>query len=88
MKADLHLETLWAKNIAVTTRLVDTSTTPMLLKSLVAGKLPNAQIITHCKSVSPNLPMAASYVFVISFQLYREDESVRNFQECGRHESP
>jgi alcohol dehydrogenase len=51
VKADLHLETLWAKNIAITTRLVDTSTTPMLLKLLVAGKLPAAQMITHSKLI-------------------------------------
>ncbi len=31
-KVDLHLETLWSKNISITTRLVDTVTTPMLLK--------------------------------------------------------
>ena len=33
VKADLHLEKLWARNIAITTRLVDTVTTPMLLKN-------------------------------------------------------
>lgn len=43
----LHLETLWAKNITITTRLVDTVTTPMLLKSVVAQKLKPAQLITH-----------------------------------------
>ncbi|KAI5463920.1 alcohol dehydrogenase GroES domain protein [Mariannaea sp. PMI_226] len=47
VKVDLHLENLWNKNIAITTRLVDTTTTPMLLKLLAAGKLPAAKIITH-----------------------------------------
>ena len=28
--ADLHLERLWSQNISITTRLVDTVTTPML----------------------------------------------------------
>lgn len=28
----LHLETLWSHNVTITTRLVDTVTTPMLLK--------------------------------------------------------
>lgn len=46
-KADLHLERLWAQNIAITTRLVDTVATPMLLKTVVAGKLEPAQLITH-----------------------------------------
>ena len=29
----LHLETLWSKNITITTRLVDTVSTPMLIKT-------------------------------------------------------
>jgi alcohol dehydrogenase len=32
VKADLHLERLWDRKIAITTSLVDTVTTPMLLK--------------------------------------------------------
>ena len=43
----LHLETLWSKNITITTRLVDTSTTPMLFKTIQAGKLDPKQLITH-----------------------------------------
>ncbi len=46
-KADLHLERLWSHNIAITTRLVDTETTPMLLKTLAAKKLDAAALITH-----------------------------------------
>lgn len=45
--APLHLETLWARNITLTTRLVDTVTTPMLLKTVQAEKLKPAQLITH-----------------------------------------
>src|SRR4029078_661144 len=33
-KVDLHLETLWSANIAITTRLVDTVSTPMLLRTV------------------------------------------------------
>ena len=44
---DLHLEKLWSQNITITTRLVDTVTTPMLLKIVVAGKLRPKQLITH-----------------------------------------
>jgi alcohol dehydrogenase len=47
VKADLHLERLWSHNISITTRLVDTVTTPMLLKTVVAEKLKPAQLITH-----------------------------------------
>ncbi|KAF7559182.1 hypothetical protein G7046_g4981 [Stylonectria norvegica] len=46
-KVDLHLESLWDKNISITTRLVDTITTPMLLKMVEAGKLQPKQLITH-----------------------------------------
>jgi len=46
-KADLHLEKLWSQNIAITTRLVDTATTPMLLRTVVAGKVDPARLITH-----------------------------------------
>ena len=43
----LKLEKLWAHNITLTTRLVDTVTTPMLLKTVVAGKLQAKKLITH-----------------------------------------
>ncbi len=43
----LKLEKLWAHNITLTTRLVDTVTTPMLLKNVVAGKLQPKKLITH-----------------------------------------
>ncbi|KAJ2905982.1 hypothetical protein MKZ38_003465 [Zalerion maritima] len=46
-KVDLHLETLWAQNISITTRLVDTVTTPMLLKLVQSGKLDPKKLITH-----------------------------------------
>ena len=46
-KVDLHLETLWSKNIAITTRLVDAVTTPMLLKTVQSGKIDPTRLITH-----------------------------------------
>lgn len=46
-KADLHLETLWSANIAITTRLVDATSTPMLLKLVQAKKIDPAPLITH-----------------------------------------
>ncbi len=45
--AQLHLETLWSQNITITTRLVDTVTTPMLLKTVQGNKLKPGQLITH-----------------------------------------
>jgi alcohol dehydrogenase len=47
VKADLHLETLWDRNVSITTRLVDTVSTPMLLKTVRSGKLDPKQLITH-----------------------------------------
>jgi alcohol dehydrogenase len=43
----LHLENLWAHNITITTRLVDTVTTPMLMKTVQSKKLDSKQLITH-----------------------------------------
>ena len=44
---NLHLETLWSRNITITTRLVDTVTTPLLLKTVVSGRVDATQLITH-----------------------------------------
>ena len=46
-KVDLHLERLWSENIAITTRLVDTVTTPMLLKTVQSKKIDPKLLITH-----------------------------------------
>ncbi|MBK8781717.1 MAG: zinc-dependent alcohol dehydrogenase family protein [Anaerolineales bacterium] len=43
----LNLEKLWSQNITLTTGLVDTVTTPLLLKTVLAGKLPLDQLVTH-----------------------------------------
>ena len=46
-KVDLHLETLWSANIAITTRLVDTVSTPMLLKTVEARTIDPLRLVTH-----------------------------------------
>ena len=43
----LNLDKLWSHNITLTTGLVDTFTTPLLLKSVLAGKLPPGELVTH-----------------------------------------
>ncbi len=43
----LHLERLWDRNLTITTRLVDTVSTPMLLSILRSGKIDPKQLITH-----------------------------------------
>lgn len=47
VKVDLHLEQLWSRNISITTRLVDTVTTPMLIKTVQAHKIDPTRLITH-----------------------------------------
>lgn len=46
-KVDLHLEMLWDRNISITTRLVDTVSTPMLLDVLRSKKIDPKLLITH-----------------------------------------
>lgn len=43
----LHLEKLWDRNITITTRLVDTVTTPLLLKTVQSKKIAPNKLITH-----------------------------------------
>lgn len=43
----LHMETLWSRNITITTRLVDTVTTPMLFKTVQSKKIDPKKLITH-----------------------------------------
>ena len=46
---ELHLEKLWSSNITITTRLVDTVTIPLLLKTVRSGKAAAEEqaLITH-----------------------------------------
>jgi alcohol dehydrogenase len=46
-KVDLHLERLWSHNITITTRLVDTVSTPKLLKAVMSRKLDPKRLVTH-----------------------------------------
>ena len=47
VKADLHLERLWSLNVTITTRLVDTVSIPMLLKTVQSGRIDAKRLITH-----------------------------------------
>ena len=47
VKVDLHLERLWSHNVTITTRLVDTVSIPMLLKTLQSKRIGAALLITH-----------------------------------------
>jgi alcohol dehydrogenase len=47
VQAALHLERLWDRNVTITTRLVDTVSTPMLLNILQSHKIDPKLLITH-----------------------------------------
>ncbi len=43
----LHLEELWIKNVTITTGLVDTYSTPTLLRLVASGQVDVARFVTH-----------------------------------------
>jgi alcohol dehydrogenase len=45
--ATLHLETLWIRDVTITTGLVDTVTTPRLLRLILEGRLDATPFATH-----------------------------------------
>jgi alcohol dehydrogenase len=45
--AVLHLEKQWARDITITTGLVDTSSTPTLMRLVASGQLDAARLVTH-----------------------------------------
>jgi len=44
---DLQIQKLWIQNITLTTGLVNTNTTPMLLKTVISGKIDPNKLVTH-----------------------------------------
>lgn len=46
-KVDLHLERLWSHNVTITTRLVDTTSIPVLMRTVQADRIDAAKLITH-----------------------------------------
>jgi alcohol dehydrogenase len=44
---ELQIQDLWIRNITITMGLVNTNTTPMLLKTVVSGKIKPEELITH-----------------------------------------
>ena len=45
--ATLHLETLWTRDVTITTGLVDTFTTPTLIRLLAGGQLRTHALVTQ-----------------------------------------
>jgi alcohol dehydrogenase len=46
-QVDLHMERLWDRNITITTRLVDTVSTPTLLSTVQSKRIDPERLITH-----------------------------------------
>ena len=44
---ELKIQDLWIRNITITMGLVNTNTTPMLLKTIISGKIQPEKLITH-----------------------------------------
>jgi len=44
---EFHIERLWSYNITLTRRLVDTVTTPMLLRIVQSGRLDVKKVVSH-----------------------------------------
>lgn len=47
VKVDFEIQKLWIKNLTITTGLVNTNTTPLLIKVASSNKLPLKKMITH-----------------------------------------
>lgn len=45
--ATLHLESLWSRNLTISTGLVDTYSTPTLLRMVAGGQLDTRDFVTH-----------------------------------------
>jgi alcohol dehydrogenase len=45
--ATLHLEQLWIRNVTITTGLVDTYSTPTLLRLIQGGAINPSRLVTH-----------------------------------------
>ena len=63
--ATLHLEELWIKNVTITTGLVDTYSTPTLLRLLAAHHIDLARFVTHRFAMDDFLD--ASRIVAMSF---------------------
>jgi alcohol dehydrogenase len=76
----LHLEKLWIRDVLITTGLVDTSTTPKLLKLIAGGRLDPTVFATHRFSLAET--MEAYDVFAAA----AETNALKVVLEGSRHQ--
>lgn len=80
---ELHLEKLWAANITLTTRLLDTSTLPTLLTLVKTGRLEPQKLVTHhfplseiCKAYDVFLNAARENALKVIISNSEKDQSI------------
>jgi alcohol dehydrogenase len=91
--ATLHLEEQWTRDITITTGLVDTSSTPTLMRLITTGQIDVKPLITHRFGLDE---FEAAYdVFAqgadtgaLKVVLSREEEENDEDHSQGRHDHP
>jgi alcohol dehydrogenase len=89
--ATLHLETLWIKDITITTGLVDTSTTPRLLNLIAEGRLDPTAFATHRFALDDTLDAYDTFAAAAetnALKVVLEGEYALRSSELGVHAVP
>ena len=73
----LRIDKLWSHNLTLRTRLVDTVTTPMLLKAVMAGRLRPQVLATH------RFPIAQSMAAYDAFGNAAREKAIKVLLETG-----
>ncbi|HEY9291601.1 MAG TPA: alcohol dehydrogenase catalytic domain-containing protein [Microlunatus sp.] len=88
----LHLETLWDRDVTITTGLVDTSSTPTLLSMLASGRLRLPRLVTHRFGLDEiqdaydvfSRPAETGAIKVVMFGQAARDDTSTAFQSAER----
>jgi alcohol dehydrogenase len=83
--ATLHLEKLWIRDVTITTGLVDTVTTPRLLKLIAEGRLDATPFATH------RFPLDETMAAYDTFEAAAETDALKVVLEgapAGQHPAP
>jgi alcohol dehydrogenase len=75
--ATLHLETLWTRDVTITTGLVDTFTVPQLLKLVAQGRLDPTLFVTH------RFPLGETMAGYDAFTAAAETHALKVVLEAG-----
>ena len=90
--ATLHLEKLWIRDVLITTGLVDTNTTPTLLKLIEGGRLDPTVFATHRFALDDTeeaydvfAAAADTHALKVVLQAVPVDQEVRKAEPVGAH---